>query len=142
VGQIREGRAESAEPADAVRVKSKKDPHIRGRWAERIARDFLQSRGLEPVCENYRFRGGEIDLIMIDGDTIVFVEVRYRRNREFGSGVESITDQKQERVIATARHYLQHNASLAHQPCRFDVVAIGNDIQRHDVEWIPDAFDA
>ncbi len=125
-----------------MRVKSKKDPLIRGRWAECVARDFLQSRGLEPVCENYRFRGGEIDLIMLDGETIVFVEVRYRSNREFGSAVESITDRKQERVIATARHYLQHNGSLANQPCRFDVVAIGNDIQRHEVEWIPDAFDA
>lgn len=144
MGEVREGGAASAEPAAAVAVstQSKKDPRSRGRWAERVARDFLQSRGLEPMCDNYRFRGGEIDLIMRDGETIVFVEVRYRKNPEFGSGTESITAQKQERVIATARHYLQHNGSLAHQPCRFDVIAIGNDMHKHDVEWIPDAFDA
>ncbi len=119
-----------------------KDPVGRGRWAERVARDFLSSRGLEPLCENYRFKGGEIDLIMRDGDTIVFVEVRYRSRSGFGDGVESITGRKQKRVIATAMHYLQHTEALAQQPCRFDVIAVSNEMQRHDVEWIPDAFDA
>lgn len=121
---------------------SNKDPRARGRWAERVARDFLRSRGLEPLCENYRFRGGEIDLIMRDGDTIVFVEVRYRNNPGFGSGAESITAHKQKRVIATAMHYLQHAETLAQKPCRFDVIAVSNDMHRHDIEWIPDAFDA
>lgn len=117
------------------------DPRTRGRRAERVARDFLQSRGLEPVCENYRFKGGEIDLIMRDGETIVFIEVRYRKTPEFGSGPESVTAKKQRRVIATARHYLQHAAGLADRPCRFDVIAIGSDMQTDDIEWIPDAFD-
>ena len=123
-------------------VQTKKDPRARGRWAERVARNFLQSRGLEPLCENYRFRGGEIDLIMRDDETIVFVEVRYRNRSDFGSGTESITALKQKRVVATAMHYLQHTHSFAHPACRFDVVAVSNDIHRHDVEWIPNAFDA
>ena len=113
-----------------------------GRRAERLARDFLQARGLETVCENYSFPGGEIDLIMRDGETIVFVEVRYRKKSDFGGGAESITLHKQKRVIATARHYLQHTKGVAHRPCRFDVVAVSNDLEKHDVEWIPGAFDA
>jgi putative endonuclease len=119
-----------------------KDSRARGRWAERLARDYLSARGLEPLCENYHCRGGEIDLIMRDGETIVFVEVRYRNNPDFGGGVESITARKQKRLIATAMHYLQHTQSHAQPPCRFDVVAVSNDTHRHDVEWIPDAFDA
>ncbi len=125
-----------------MKAETKENPRSRGRWAENVARDFLRARGLEPVCENYYFRGGEIDLIMRDGDTIVFVEVRYRSNPSFGGGAESITAPKQKRVVATAMHYLQRTANHAHLPCRFDVVAIGKDKHRHDVEWIPDAFDA
>lgn len=125
-----------------MKLQTTKDPRARGRWAEEVAREFLQSRGLEPLCENYRFKGGEIDLIMRDDETIVFVEVRYRSQSEFGDGADSITALKQRRVIATAMHYLQHAHSLAHPACRFDVVAISKDIHRHHIEWIPDAFDA
>lgn len=119
-----------------------KDPRARGRRAERVAREFLTTRGLQPLCESYHFRGGEIDLIMRDGDTIVFVEVRYRNNADFGSGAESITARKQKRVIATAMHYLQHMESNANPPCRFDVIAVSDEMHSNDVEWIPDAFDA
>lgn len=125
-----------------MRLQTKKDSRARGRWAEQVARDFLTARGLETLYENYQFRGGEIDLVMRDGDTIVFVEVRYRNTEEFGDGAESITAGKQKRVIATAMHYLQHTQNQADPPCRFDVIAVSDDPQRHDVEWIPDAFDA
>lgn len=123
-------------------VRTKKDSRERGRRAERVARDFLRTRGLETICENYHFRGGEIDLIMRDGDTIVFVEVRYRNNADYGSGAESVTPRKQKRVIATAKHYLQHMESNAQPPCRFDVIAVSDEMHKHDIEWIPDAFDA
>ncbi len=125
-----------------METQTKKDPGARGRWAEGIAREFLMARGLEPLCENYRFRGGEIDLVMRDGETIVFVEVRYRRSPEFGGGAESVTAGKQKRVIATALHYLQHRQQHASSPCRFDVIAISDDKRGHDVEWIAGAFDA
>lgn len=119
-----------------------RDSRASGRWAERVARDYLTARGLKILESNYRFKGGEIDLIMRDGETIVFVEVRYRRTSRFGGGAETITRSKRQRVIATARHYLQHTAGVSESPCRFDVVAISNDAPEHDVEWIPDAFDA
>lgn len=114
----------------------------RGQWAERVAKTYLTARGLKPLCENYSFKGGEIDLIMRDGETIVFIEVRYRKSSGFGNGAESVTSAKQRRVVATAQHYLQHTPELSDQPCRFDVIAISNDIQRYEVEWIPGAFDA
>ena len=125
-----------------METQTKSDPGARGRWAEGVAREFLVARGLEPVCENYRFRGGEIDLIMRDGETIVFVEVRYRSNPDFGGGAESVTAGKQKRVVATAMHYLQHTQRHASPPCRFDVIAVSDHRRGHDVEWIPDAFDA
>jgi putative endonuclease len=120
----------------------KTDPGTRGRWAESVARDFLEAEGLEPVCENYRWCRGEIDLIMRDGETVVFVEVRYRKADRFGSGAETVTLVKQHRVIATARHYLQHTADMESHPCRFDVVAISNGARTPKVEWIRDAFEA
>ena len=125
-----------------METRAKTDPGARGRWAEGIAREFLIARGLQPLCENYRFRGGEIDLIMRDGETIVFVEVRYRKRRDFGGGAESVTAGKQKRVIATALHYLQHRQQRASPPCRFDVIAVSDSQRGHDVEWIADAFDA
>ncbi len=114
-----------------------------GQQAEQIACDYLQQHGLQLITQNYSCRRGEIDLIMYDADTLVFVEVRARRSDRFGSALESITADKQSRIIATAQQYLQQNRSQ--QNCRFDVVAVrigpaGNS-QNHQVsDWIRDAF--
>lgn len=115
---------------------------LRGRWAESAAEDYLRDEGLETLQANYRCRHGELDLIMRDGTTLVFVEVRYRRSVDFGSGGESVTVAKQQRMIATARHYLQHTAASEDSVCRFDVVAISNEPGDPEIEWIKDAFDA
>lgn len=114
-----------------------------GQQAEQTALDYLQQQGLKPVTQNYHCRRGEIDLIMRDGDTLVFIEVRARRNDRFGSALESITADKQSRIIATAQHYLQQNRQQ--QNCRFDVVAVrilaAETGQNHRVtDWIRDAF--
>lgn len=86
---------------------------------------------------NFRSRGGEIDLIMRQGETLVFIEVRYRRSRDYGSPLETVTQTKQRRLIAAASHYLQRrNLDL---PCRFDVVGISGSGQER-IEWIRDAF--
>ncbi|MDX1515010.1 MAG: YraN family protein [Gammaproteobacteria bacterium] len=114
----------------------------RGQWAEAVARDFLQSKGLKLLASNYRCRHGELDLIMRDRTTIVFVEVRYRRSDGFGSAAESVTSNKQRRLIATARHYLQHTGPKEDPACRFDVLAIGENAGVPAVDWIKDAFDA
>ena len=103
---------------------------------EGIARRFLEDRGLTLVAHNVRCRHGEIDLVMRDEHTLVFVEVRYRRSERFGGAAASVDRRKQARLMAAAGYYLQrHPTDL---PCRFDVVAIG---AQDRVQWIQNAFD-
>jgi putative endonuclease len=106
-----------------------------GILAEDQALVFLRDRGLNLTARNYRCRLGEIDLIMMDGKTLVFIEVRMRRNRTFGGAAESITQRKRMRIIAAARHYLAGKRTLP--ACRFDAVLIEADAQP---VWIKDAF--
>lgn len=92
----------------------------RGQAAEARALAWLQARGWLCLARNYRCRQGEIDLIMQDGDTVVFVEVRQRRSARFGGAAASITPAKQARLTLAAEHYLQTLSSVP--PCRFDAV--------------------
>ena len=110
-----------------------------GAQAEQWAAQYLQQQGLKPIAQNYRGRFGEIDLIMQDGASLVFIEVRLRRNPDFGGAAASIDSRKQQRIIRTAQQYL---AGLNHiPPCRFDVVLM-DDAQGHNVRWLKNAFDA
>ncbi|MBW6099218.1 YraN family protein [Escherichia coli] len=101
------------------------------------ARRWLEGKGLRFVAANVNERGGEIDLIMREGRTTVFVEVRYRRSVLYGGAAASVTRSKQHKLLQTARLWLaRHNGSFDTVDCRFDVVAFtGN-----EVEWIKDAF--
>jgi putative endonuclease len=110
----------------------------RGRAAEDRACDYLAERGLVLLERNYRCRRGEIDLILRDTDTLVFVEVRYRRQGRFGSAAESVDRYKQVRLAACARQYLQARSNTAWTVCRFDVVAI--DGPDYTIDWIRNAF--
>ena len=94
-----------------------------GILGEKLAKDFLRKRGYRILEANYRCPGGEIDLIAKHKDCLVFVEVRTKRSREFGSPEESITMTKKERLIAVAAHYQQTHDNLP-QLWRIDVVAI------------------
>lgn len=108
-----------------------------GRKAEDRALLYLQKAGLELVERNYRCRWGEVDLILHDQQTLVFVEVRYRRSARFGSAAESVDPQKQRKVVQTAESFLQRNPHWARQPARFDIVALE---EPNRVEWIQNAF--
>jgi len=102
---------------------------------EQQALSFLKQQGLLLVCQNFYCRFGEIDLIMVDQDTLVFIEVRYRKNQDFGGATASVTPRKQMKLIKTAKHYL---SQLDNEPyCRFDVVAIS---ATTEPQWIQDAF--
>jgi len=104
-----------------------------GAAAEALAAEFLAERGLELVARNYRCRGGEIDLIARDGDTLVFVEVRLRRNTAFGGAGASITRTKRARMRHAATHYL---ARLGREPaCRFDALLL-DALDRRRIEWL------
>ena len=116
-----------------------------GRRAEQGACNYLQQQGLRLVERNYACTRGEIDLIMQDRDTLVFVEVRYRRNAHYGSAAESVDWRKQGKLSATAAHYLQEHPKAARQACRFDVIALSGQNtagNKTNVDWIPNAFQA
>ena len=118
-------------------------PKKTGDDAERIAESFLIRRGLALVARNYRCRYGEIDLIMRQAETLVFVEVKLRKTNsgkvDFGGALASITPSKQVKLIATAQHYLAGMKQLP--PCRFDAVLL-NSLNVDDVEWLTNAFEA
>ena len=101
------------------------------------ARRWLEGKGLRFVAANVRGRGGEIDQIMKDGQTIVFVEVRFRQSSRFGGAAASVTLAKQQKLLQTAHLWLaSHNGSFDTVDCRFDVVAFtGNAI-----DWLKNAF--
>lgn len=116
--------------------------HTTGRQAEEIACHYLLDKGLKLLEQNYRCRGGEIDLIMQHDYSIVFVEVRYRRNNRYGSGAESVIRPKQQKMIATALHYLQSHSKTSRSATRFDVISIHGETGNANIEWIRDAFQA
>jgi putative endonuclease len=107
----------------------------RGVQAEEQALQFLLSQGLQLQERNYTCRLGEIDLILRDGRTLVFVEVRMRSSGSFGGAAESITLRKRARLLAVARHYLARKRAMP--LCRFDAVLIESD---GAPKWIKDAF--
>lgn len=109
-----------------------------GAAAEALAADWLSRRGLKVVERNFRVRGGEIDLVCRDGKTLVFVEVRLRRNRDFGSAADSITPQKRQRLLLAAQHYLLRHPGV---DARFDCVLF-DALDSKAIEWIPNAFAA
>jgi len=98
----------------------RKDTGILG---EKLAKDFLEKEGYHVIETNYRCPEGEIDIVAKHGDYLVFIEVRTKTSREFGTPEESITPAKKERMKATAAYYQQNHHSLAPQ-WRIDVVAV------------------
>jgi len=114
----------------------------KGLQAEAFACQFLLERGLTLVTRNYRTRRGEIDLIMQDGETLVFVEVRARSRSRFMHAAETIDSQKQRRLIHAGRCYLRDNNLTERIICRFDVVLLSGEPGNQKAEWITDAFEA
>ena len=122
----------------ALDANSVKPAHLlQGAQAETLACEYLQANGLQLLAKNYRLRTGEIDLIMQDGAIIVFVEVRYRKTKQYGGALASINYQKQKRIMQTASHYLQYHAPSAQ--ARFDVIALH---AADELQWLCNAFEA
>jgi len=113
-----------------------------GKAGEDLACRYLQQQGMMLIARNYRCRRGEIDLIMLHGDSLVFIEVRYRHRPNYGSAAESIDLRKQRKISGCALHYLQRHPAFARYPGRFDVVCIAPGDSGPKVEWISDAFTA
>ncbi|MBT8147897.1 MAG: YraN family protein [Gammaproteobacteria bacterium] len=113
-----------------------------GQASETLALKYLRRSGVKLIARNYQCRAGEIDLIVRDGETVVFVEVRFRNNRQFGSPIESVTPTKRSKIVRCARHFLLHNPELAGFDCRFDIVGISphSNCLGYKIEWLESAF--
>lgn len=109
----------------------------RGAKAEQVAAEFLQRQGLKLLQQNYRCRYGEIDLILQEGDTLVFTEVRLRSRNDFGGAAASIDARKRLRLMRAAQHYLAAVGNIP--PCRFDAVLLQT-LDERNMEWIRNAF--
>ena len=107
----------------------------RGREGERLAAGFLMQSGLRILQRNYRCRRGEVDLIARDGDTLVFVEVRWRTGQRQGGAGESIDRHKQRRLMAAARFYLMRYPGAV-PPCRFDAILLDGAARK--LRWLKD----
>ncbi|MFT4808876.1 MAG: putative endonuclease [Paraglaciecola sp.] len=109
-----------------------------GSEAERFARTFLEQQGLTFIMQNYRCRTGEIDLVMQDGDELVFVEVKYRSQSQHGSAIEFFHASKKRKFESAVMHYLQEkgfNPSIV--PHRIDLVGIqGKDKTQQNINWL------
>ncbi|NVL91530.1 MAG: YraN family protein [Desulfobacterales bacterium] len=111
-----------------------------GRLGEDLARERLKGLGYRIVKTNYRCPLGEIDLVARDGDVLVFVEIKTRRNEPLGQAKEAVTRRKQAQLSKVALAYMKSN-NLWGSKARFDVVAIGLIDGKNEIEIIKDAFE-
>ncbi len=136
-----------AEPARSGRL----DRRARGAAVEAAARDHLKRAGLREIAANANYRGGELDLVMLEaarrddgcgGDIVVFVEVRYRSHPGFGGGAASIDRGKRRKLVHAAQLFLGAHRQYADAPCRFDVIEASGDPSAPHINWLRDAFRA
>lgn len=114
-----------------------------GRLWEKRAGEFLRRHGVRILQTGYECRFGEIDLVCIDGRTLVIVEVRARGGGSVASALETVDTSKRRKLIRTARHLLMQHPQWSEWPVRFDVIAIENiDTAEVHYDWVKDAFDA
>lgn len=123
-------------------ARAEPDRRARGDAVETAALAFLQQRGLRLLARNASARGGELDLVMAEGGTVVFVEVRYRSNAAFGGGAASVDAGKRRRLVRAAQVWLLRHPRHASAPCRFDVMAASGDPAAPAFDWLRDAFRA
>ena len=113
-----------------------------GHAAETQALEYLQGQGLRLLAQNWRCKRGELDLVMLDADTVVFVEVRYRLHAAFGGALASIDGRKQKRLVHAASLFLLKEPQWGNHPCRFDVVALqGSHHAGKPLQWLKNAFE-
>jgi putative endonuclease len=115
----------------------------RGAAAEDLAAAYLTSRGVAILARNLRSKGGEIDILCLDGPLVAGVEVRQRSHGGFGGALGSVTPAKQRKIIRTARYVMQTSTELGRRLMRFDVIGIqGMPEGLYEISWIKDAFRA
>lgn len=114
-----------------------------GKAVELQALNYLNKAGLSTITTNWSCRFGEIDLIMLEQDTVVFVEVRYRKSNHFGGALDSIDQHKRGKIIKTAEYFLNEFPHWLEHKCRFDVItAHSSNKKLFTLDWIQDAFES
>ena len=108
----------------------------KGKKAEQRAEHYLHKKGLKTVCRNFHSPRDEIDLIMTEGNTLVFIEVRSKQSSHFGHPLETINYMKQARIITTAHWFLTQHTVFRKAPCRFDAISL----IRNEIRWVQNAF--
>lgn len=115
----------------------------RGEAAEELAASYLADRGIAILARNVRCKGGEIDILCVDGAFLAVVEVRQRACGRFGGPLASVTPAKRRKIIRAARYVLQTSAGWRNRLMRFDVIGVeGVPEGAHRISWIKDAFRA
>ena len=124
-----------------VRKKLLSDPHRLGRWGQNRAEKYLRGRGLRTIARNYGYSGGELDLVMADKDgTMVFTEVKTRRNEDFYPAVAAVNQEKQRKITRTAKRFLRQ-FNVSGRPLRFDIITVVlGDKGNPDIQHYPNAF--
>jgi len=133
--------------AGAGTTATRLDRRRRGAMTEAAARAYLLQSGLRDVAANANYRIGELDLVMLDesgrdGATLVFVEVRYRRDARYGGGAASVDFNKRRKLVRAAQLFLVGHREFANASCRFDVVEADGDPDAPRLNWLRDAFRA
>ncbi|WP_076412387.1 YraN family protein [Shewanella sp. UCD-KL12] len=105
-----------------------------GQAGERLAREFLEQQGLTFVQQNIKYKFGELDLIMKQGEEWIFVEVKYRSSGRYGGAINALGNKQIQRLKRAAEHFIQLNHIDA--ICRFDLIAIDDD----QINWLQNAF--
>ena len=111
-----------------------------GRQAENLALDYLKAQGLKEITRNYRCRMGEIDLVMQDGECLIFAEVRFRNQNRHVSAVGSVDHHKQRKIIRTAAAFLGRYPQFSNCTVRFDVIGLDKTANKTSLRWVRDAF--
>jgi len=109
---------------------------------ENAALAHLTGAGLQLLERNFTCRHGELDLVMREGDCVVFVEVRYRGSLGRGDGTASVGAAKRAKLVRAAQVYLLARPRLAAAPCRFDVIGCAGTLHKPQIDWIRCAFEA
>jgi len=108
-----------------------------GRTAESLAAKYLTDQGLQIIEQNYSAKTGEIDIIALDNQVLVFIEVKFRKTARYGQPYETVTHNKQQKIIRTAQSYLLKHKKYTNYACRFDIISILN----NEITWLSHAFE-
>lgn len=107
-----------------------------GAEKEELAIAYIKEQGAELLEKNFYFHGGELDLVVKDGEYLCFIEVKYRKSSSYGYPEEAVTAAKQKKIIQGAKVFLYQNRYPSDTPCRFDVISI----YKENISWMKDAF--